>query len=88
MEASDIFENLLNMIKSSNLNYHMEQSPFSAKISLKKSVIKDRAGIPLKPLPPPAAGMVQRLEVENGSLLAQIAKKVMKIVSSKNLLKV
>ena len=74
MEATDIFENLLNLIKSSNLNYHLEQSPFAANISLKKSVIKDRAGVPLKPLPPPEASKVHRLEIENGALLAKIAK--------------
>ena len=72
MEASVIFESVLNLIKSSNLNYHLEQSPFSANISLKKSVIKDRAGNPLKPLPPPDLDLAHKLEIENGSLIAKI----------------
>ena len=52
MEATDIFENILKVIKSSNLNYHLEQTPFAARISLKKTAIKDMSGNPLKLSPP------------------------------------
>ena len=51
MSATQTFETLLNQVKSSNLNYHLQQSPFSAFISLKKSFVKDRAGQLLTPSP-------------------------------------
>ena len=54
MAICNTFEYLLNQIKSSNLNYHLQQSPFAAVISLKKSLIKDKNGNPLTPsLPVP-----------------------------------
>ena len=49
MEAYSVFENMLKKVKNSNLNYKLELSPFSAKISLKKSFIRDKSGIPLLP---------------------------------------
>ena len=44
MVASDAFENLLKQVQSSNLNFRMEISPFSAVITLKKSLLKDKSG--------------------------------------------
>ena len=44
MDATESFQNLLQRIKSSSLNYRIEESPFSATISLKNSYIKDRYG--------------------------------------------
>ena len=52
MEASITFENILEQIQSSNLNFHMKLSPFTAVISLKKTLIKDKSGSPLLPPPP------------------------------------
>ena len=49
MDASTIFENLVHQIQSSHLNFKLELSPFSAKICLKKSFIRNQAGIPLPP---------------------------------------
>ena len=51
----------MNHVKSSNLNYYLEQSPFAAKISLKKSAVKDKSGTPLKL-------QLQTVESENASL--------------------
>ena len=51
MVASRTFSNILQQIQSSNLNYQLQISPFSATISLKKTPIKDKYGAPL--LPPP-----------------------------------
>ena len=45
MEANCVFENIISFIKASNLNYHLEQTHFSAQISLKNSVVKDRSGL-------------------------------------------
>ena len=47
MVATNSFNNILHVIQSSCLNYHIEVSPFSAVISLKKSVAKDKSGVPL-----------------------------------------
>ena len=46
MLASRSFENILHMIKTSNLNYFLQLSPFAAQISLKKSLIRDKSGFP------------------------------------------
>ena len=48
-EASSVFENLIKKVQNSNLNFRLELSPFSAKISLKKSFIRDKSGIPVLP---------------------------------------
>ena len=53
MAANRIFDNILEQIQSSNLNFHLQVSPFSAVISLKKSLVKDRSGNFL--LPPTSA---------------------------------
>ena len=47
MLASRSFENILQMIKTSNLNYFIQLSPFAAQISLKKSLVRDKSGVPL-----------------------------------------
>jgi myosin heavy subunit len=47
MDATNIFENLLQQIQSSHLNFKLELSPFSANISLKKSFIRNKSGTPL-----------------------------------------
>ena len=52
MLATETFDNILEQIKTSCLNFHMQISPFSAVISLKKSLIKDRSGKPRIPTEP------------------------------------
>ena len=49
MAASRMFENLLHQIKYSNLNFRLEESPFAAVISLKKSLVKNKTGTLLMP---------------------------------------
>ena len=41
MLASDTLETLLNQVKSSNLNFTLQQSPFSAIVSIKSSFVKE-----------------------------------------------
>ena len=52
MEASSTFKTLIQQIIESNLNFKLEQSPFSAVISLKKSFAKDKSGkiLPSSPI--------------------------------------
>ena len=49
MVASRTFDNILYQIQSSNLNFQLQISPFSANISLKRSPVKDRSGYPICP---------------------------------------
>ena len=47
--ADQTFNNILDKIQKSNLNFQLQVSPFSAFISLKKSIVKDRSGSFLLP---------------------------------------
>ena len=49
MLASIVFNRILNQIQSSNLNFHVQISPSSAFISLRKTFVKDKSGTPLIP---------------------------------------
>ena len=51
MAASESFEALINQVRLSNLNFRMEMTPFSARILLKKSLIKGKTGYPHQLLP-------------------------------------
>ena len=62
MLASDTLETLLNHVKSSNLNFTLQQSPFYAIVSIKPSFVKDKFGRPL--LPPTASTTGKALNLE------------------------
>ena len=49
MLASEAFDSILDQIKNSCLNFHIQLSPFSAIISLKRSFTKDKSGNLLLP---------------------------------------
>ena len=49
MMASRVFNNILNNIQSSNLNFCLQLSPYSANISLRKSFLTDKSGNVLLP---------------------------------------
>jgi hypothetical protein len=49
MAASTTFDYILEQIKTSNPNFWIQLSPFSATISLKKSLVKDVSGLPVMP---------------------------------------
>ena len=49
MLASQNFDAILEQVKNSSLNFHIQVSPFSALISLKKSFVKDQSGNVLLP---------------------------------------
>ena len=50
MAANEMFELIINKVKQSNLNFWLEMTPFSAKITLKKTLIRDQSGNPVRPL--------------------------------------
>ena len=73
MCVNQVFETLLNTVKRSNLNFHIQQTPFSAVISIKKSLIKDRFGSNLQSqLIPLDSKLVATLKVENQELKNRI----------------
>ena len=74
MAASESFETVLNHLKSSNLNFHLEQTPFSAVINLKKSFIKDRSGCLLRP--PPSTQTLRIVKSENEFLASELQAKL------------
>ena len=70
MEATEAFENIIHHIKYSNLNFKLEQSPYSAFISLKKTLLKDRSGNILKSKASgESCASFQQLRSENQALL-------------------
>ena len=53
MAAGAVFESILQQIQSSNLNFKITLSPFAAEISLKKTPVKYRNGVPSPFTQPP-----------------------------------
>ena len=49
MLATDSFSKIMQQIQNSSLNYQLKLTPFSATVSIKKSLIKDRSGKPILP---------------------------------------
>ena len=49
MAASVMFERIIDQVRSSNLNYQTQMTPFSANIVIKKTLIRDIAGSPIIP---------------------------------------
>ena len=49
MAASELFESIIDKVRSSNLNFQIQMTPFSANIVIKKTFIKDNSGFPLLP---------------------------------------
>ena len=52
MVAKRSFDSILEQVQASNLNFQLQVSPFSATISLKKTLIKDKFGNLLLPPSP------------------------------------
>ena len=50
MAASKKFDSIIHQIEKSGLNFRLEVTPYSAFISLKKSLVKDKSGSPIFPL--------------------------------------
>ena len=73
MSASKMFDYLLNSVKSSNLNFHIQQTPFSAVISIKKTLVKDQFGQSSNP-PILHSDNVAFLKEENHELCDRIVK--------------
>ena len=70
MIASNLFDKLINDVRSSGLNFRLELTPFGAKISLKKSLIKNMEGNVVIPEPPHSS--LEALSNKNNFLENQI----------------
>jgi hypothetical protein len=79
MAATQAFEGILSQVVSSNLNFRLEQSPFSAVIHLKKSVIRNQNGN-LR-FPPPSLSVQLLLQVQSDNY-----QQVQKIIQLENAL--
>ena len=75
MIAEQTFRNILDDIQRSNLNFQLQVSPFSAYISLRKTLVKDLSGAVL--LPPPKASVPPSLQ--SPTLHTDVAKYLVRI---------
>ena len=82
MVANEAFDSILEHIKTSNLNFHLQMSPFSALISLKKSPVKDKAGAPLLP-----QVQLSRLSQTSEATIAALAAKNLQLEADLNSLR-
>ena len=75
MLATKSFDQILEQIQSSCLNFHIQISPFSAVISLKKSLIRDQSGEPRLPVNPnkSSSDHVEALIAKNKELESKLA---------------
>ena len=64
MVTNKAFNYVLQSVQNSGLNYHIKMSPFSAFISVKKSVIKNKDGMPIMPILPDSDDVKTGLEME------------------------
>ena len=72
MAASNSFFSILNEIQKSNLNFKIELSPFSAIVTLKKTVIRDSKGFSALPSPP-SSFLLQQAQFEVSKLSQEIS---------------
>ena len=45
MDANQTCDILINLVKKSNLNFSLSESPFSVSVTIKKTFIKDKNGV-------------------------------------------
>ena len=73
MDANEMCDNIITEIKRSHLNYTLEETPFSVRLSIRKSFLKGKNGQVLWPLPKPkVTGSLSDLEVKNENLEAKL----------------
>ena len=79
MVASFAFETIIDNIRNSNLNFQLQISPFSAQISLKRSPVTEKTGVPRLPATIPASTFPKKdvqLESEVNYLKVEYARVV------------
>ena len=74
MLATKSFNQIIEQVQTSCLNFQIQISPFSALISLKKSLIKDQSGNPVLPTKHPLSSseLVDTLEMKNLELVRKL----------------
>ena len=70
--ATETFDMLLDCVKKSNLNFCLQLSPFSANISLKKTFVKDKAGVYLGQPPFSTVPISDSLLLQNSDLAKKV----------------
>ena len=71
MHVNEVFENILNSVKFSNLNFYLQQTPFAATISIKKGLIKDKFGAFIQPLPLESE-ILSNVKIENYAICYRV----------------
>ena len=79
MIASRTFDSILYQIQSSNLNFQLQISPFSANISIKRSPVKDRSG---SPICPPATSTSSLSNTSDDTVIESLNSKILELESS------
>ena len=70
--AMSVFDDIICRVRRSNLNFQLQLSPFSAVISLKKSVVKNSEGVQIIPEP-------KEIEADNDALQRSYADAIEKL---------
>ena len=63
MLASKAFETIIDNIRDSTLNFQLQMSPFSALISLKKTLVTEKSGV--SRLPPAVHALISTPDTNN-----------------------
>ena len=84
MLATKTFDRILEMIQKSNLNFVLQVSPFSANISLRKTLIKDKAGNVILPPDLSAYNDDQNLKETIADLVSKNNKLEKDVINLKN----
>ena len=84
MLATKTFDRILDMIQKSNLNFVLQVSPFSANISLRKTLIKDKSGNVILPPDLSAYNDDQNLKETIADLVSKNNKLEKDVINLKN----
>ena len=66
MDANNVADAIVSSVKKSNLNFYLQESPFSININIRKTFVKNKDGHTLQPPPNDTAGVAieEKLEIE------------------------
>ena len=73
MAPATVFDSIIHQIQASNLNFKLQLSPFSADISIRKTPVKNKAGVPYPPKPHVLPAAVEDLIAKNLNLEEELA---------------
>ena len=91
MDANYAADTIISAIKKSNLNFYIQESPFSLLINLRKTFIKNKNGViiqpPIRETTNDSTEQVKKLEQENYNLRDTVERLEAELNVTKNVLK-